>query len=199
MTRIFNFFSLVVFLLFPTLTGCGTTVVPAPSFSLRVHTVATTAAPSVLLASVDELELVIAPRNPARFVELPCGHAFDDCGGISCCKYDDGAIATFISAAGEYVLRINGTWVRSHAQVIDSGFSVIVPVFATSTLDSPGALEPVARATVLRRSERIAVGSITLTWPLHGGASQDLAIMCWPDFESQCVNVDPSIPLDGGP
>ena len=97
------------------------------------------------------------------------------------------------------MIRFDGAWVRAHATVTPAGFTVIAPVYATSTMDSPGALDPTAFGNVLRGPDRIAVGSITLMWPLRAGETQDLQIMCAPGFESECMNVDPAIPLDGGP
>lgn len=182
-----------------TLASCGGDVVPAPSFSLRVYSVGTAMAPAVLLESVDQLEIVIRPQMPARFVELPCATAVEDCGGIQCCKYQNGAIAAFISAAHEYVIRADGAWVRSHADVTAAGFEVVVPLDATSAMDSPGALDPIAFGNVIHGADRIALGAITLRWPLHAGETQGLAVMCAPGFELECMNVDPSIPLDGGP
>jgi hypothetical protein len=196
-THLFSFSLFVV--LVAALTSCGKEVVPAPSFSLRVRTVPpTSSAPTVLLQAVDQLEVVLKPQSRARFIELPCSGAFADCGGIQCCKYDGGQLSTFISPEGWYVIRAEESWVRSHAQAIDTGFSVVVPIYATSTADSPGSLDPVAMGTFLRLGERIAVGSITLGWPLHG-TGQDLPIMCWPGFEPQCEDIDPTLPIDGGP
>ena len=181
------------------LAGCGTTVVPAPSFTLRVRTVSPPAAPAVLLDAVDQLEVVVRPTAPARFTELPPGCSFDDCGGIQCCKYEDGAVATFIDATHAYVIRYDGAWVRSHAQVTSAGFMVSLPVFATSQADSPGAYDPTAYGTVLHGADRIGIGAITLPWPLRGGVEQDFPIMFAAGFELECANMDPSLPLDGGP
>ena len=180
------------------LTGCGGDVVPAPSVTLRVRSIGTTTAPAVLLDSVGQLEVMIRAQSPSRFVELPPQCSFDDCGGIQCCKYEGGAVSTFISAAGEYVIRFDGAWVRARAEVTPTGFIVPVPIFATSDMDSPGALDPVAFGTVIRGADRIASGAITLMWPLRGGNTQDLPVMCSPGFEAQCMNVD-AAPLDGGP
>ena len=192
-------YSALALVLVAALSGCSTEVVPAPSFSLQVRTIGTAASPAVLLDAVEQLEIVIRPRMPARFVELPAGCSFDDCGGSQCCKYEAGAVTAFISAAGEYVIRFDAEWVRAHAQVTPTGFTVVAPIFATSTMDSPGALDPVAFANVIRGTDRIGIGSISLMWPLRNGGMQDLPVMCAPGFESECMNVDPSIPLDGGP
>jgi len=181
------------------LASCSKEIVPAPSFSLRVRTVGTSAAPAVLLAAVDQLEVVIRPRMPARFVELPAGCTFADCGGTQCCKYEDGQVTTFISAAGEYVMRFDAAWVQARATVTPTGFEITTPVYATSEMDSPGALDPTAFGNVLHGDDRIAIGSITLSWPLRGGEMQDLPMMCAPGFEAECMDVDPSLPLDGGP
>lgn len=180
------------------LASCSKEIVPAPSFSLRVRTVGTSGAPAVLLAAVDQLEVVIRPRMPARFVDLPADCMRADCGGTQCCKYEDGQVTTFISAADEYVMRFDAAWVQARAMVTPTGFTVAVPVYATSEMDSPGALDPTAFGTVLHGDERIAIGSITLSWPLRGGEMQDLPMMCAPGFEAQCMDVDPSLPLDGG-
>lgn len=190
---------LVLTLALGALAGCATEVVPAESFSLRIRTVGTAASPAVLLDAVGQLEVVIRPQAPARFVELPPGCSHDDCGGSTCCKYENGAITAFISTVGEYVIRYEAGWVRAHALATPTGFTVTAPLFASSTMDSPGGLDPVAFGNVIRGTDRIAVGAITLMWPLRAGDSQDLPIMCAPGFESECMNVDPSIPLDGGP
>jgi len=191
-----SFLSLAVVAL---LASCSKEIVPAPSFSLRVRTVGTSGAPAVLLAAVDQLEVVIRPRAPARFLELPPGCSLADCGGTQCCKYDGNQVTTFISAAGEYVMRFDAVWVQARAEVTPTGFTVAVPIYATSEMDSPGALDPTAFGNVLRGDDRIAIGSITLTWPLRGGEMQDLPMMCAPGFEAECMDVDPSLPLDGGP
>ena len=176
------------------LAGCAADVVPAPSFLLRVRSIGTMTAPAVLLDSVGQLEVMIRPQAPSRFVELPPECSFDDCGGIQCCKYEGGQVSTFISTVGEYVIRFDGAWVRERAETTPTGFTVEVPIFATSNMDSPGALDPVAFGTVIRGTERIAGGAITLRWPLRGDDTQDLPVMCTPGFEAQCMNVDP-----GGP
>ncbi len=181
------------------LASCSKEIVPAPSFSLRIRTVGTSAAPAVLLAAVDQLEVKIRPRAPALFVTLPAGCPLADCGGTQCCKFEDGQVTTFISAADEYVMRFDAAWVQERAMVTPTGFTIAVPIYATSEMDSPGALDPTAFGNVLRGDDRIAIGSITLTWPLRGGEIQDLPMMCAPGFEAECMDVDPSLPLDGGP
>jgi len=207
------YYSLLSVAVVALLASCSKEIVPAPSFSLRVRTVGTADAPAVLLAAVDQLEVVIRPRAPARFVPFagadtiprtaddgaPPGCSFDDCGGTYCCKYEDGQVATFVSAADEYVMRFDAVWVQARAEVTPTGFAIALPVYATSEMDSPGAFDPTVAGNVLHGDERIAGGEITLTWPLRGGEMRDLAIMCVAGREAECMNVDPSLPLDGGP
>lgn len=193
------FHSLLSLAVVALLASCSKEIVPAPSFSLLVRTVGTSDAPAVLLAAVDQLEVVIRPRAPARFVELPAGCTRADCGGTPCCKYEEGQVTTFISAADEYVMRFDATWVQARATVTPTGFAIAVPIYATSEMDSPGAFDPTAFGNVLHGDDRIASGSITLTWPLRGGEMRDLPMMCVAGREAECMNVDPSLPLDGGP
>jgi hypothetical protein len=180
-----------------TLACCGEEI-PAPSHVIAVRTASRVGALRIEPAGVDTLEIVFRPEPGQRFATQACGPGA--CPVDHCCSYEGGDIITYTSSAGEFVMLVDGDYVRAHMTDIPAGF--YVPIAVYSQAGSVGsARDPVVRATVIRRGERIAVGEARASWPLRGNAATNInGVTCVLGYDAQCANMDaPSGTGDAGP
>ncbi len=167
------------------LAGCSDDPQP-PGWTLRVRS------QDVVVAAVHSLQIVIKPRElDRRFADQPSQ------------SYEGGAIQTSVSAAGEFVVSVAGTWVTTRSAGVSAGtgavFAVDVPMYATETSPAQMALmDPELRAYFIRNGAYIAQGQVYAPWPLPAGMQTQVLVICKrPEFGLECSNND-SMPTDGG-
>jgi hypothetical protein len=175
--------------------GCGEEI-PGPSHTIAVRTASRTGAIRVEPAGVDTLEIVFRPEPGQRFATQACGPGA--CPVAHCCSYEAGDIVTYTSSAGEFVMLVDGDYVRARMVDIPAGFYVPIPVYSQEgSVGTAG--DPVVRATVIRRGERIAIGEARASWPLQGNAATNInGVICATGYEAQCANMDPMPVTAGG-
>lgn len=158
------------------LASCGGDDGPAP-YTLQINS------QDVVLNAVTRVEIVLQPRGDLdrTFRMVPDQ---DHAGG---------EISTRVSAAGEYVIVIERTWVEDHAAMPSSmqAFVLDVPLQASTAADDPSILDPMLTVTFIRGDERIAEGARLVTWPLPPGGEDIVTVTCIrPEFSRQCTNND---------
>jgi hypothetical protein len=129
------------------------------SYKIRVES------QDVVLGAVDEIELVIRPETPHRFVA-------DSFQPVS-----NAESMTFVSGAGEFVLRVKEPWIREHVVDAMGIFSVDVPLFPPSD-DTSNVPMPLVLVSFLSDEIRIADGSILVPWPLPVGGMEVVRVFC---------------------
>lgn len=107
---------------------------------------------------------------------------------------EGGTAEVRVSAAGEWVLRLNREYIDEHAYTAGTTFAIDVPLY-TEQEDNPAIRDPTLNVRFFRNGERIAESNPRfLLWPPPPAddpmGMTDVVVTCPEMFRLQCLNND---------
>lgn len=107
---------------------------------------------------------------------------------------EGGTVEVRVSAAGEWVLRLNREYIDENAYTAGTTFAIDVPLY-TEQEDNPAIRDPTLNVRFFRNGERIAESNPRfLLWPPPPAddpmGMTDIVVQCPEMFRLQCLNND---------
>lgn len=172
-------------------TSCSSSVIEP--FTLRIiaddgDAIATMGNP-IVLSAVDEILVVFDP-DPAM------GNSFAP---FEMESFEGGQVETFLSAAGEWTMRIDKVYIEDHATNEGTTFKLDLLLFSADDENIVDVQDPTLKIFFRRRGVDIAASIPRfLQWPLpegdgiDGAADLSVTVLCPDSTRNQCLNIEPT-------